>query len=154
MNDEQPIDKMQHIAQNCASFHIRSASRLISQVFDQHLAPTGLRGTQFSLLNALGIMDNPTVKDIAKVLTTDRTTLTRNLKPLLRDGLVVTVSGEDKRERRLALTQTGEQRLAQAMPLWEKAQEEVKGWLEPGAWPDMKAMLTTMIQTGNQQLNT
>ena len=89
--------------------------------------PTGLRATQFSLLVATRLMGTITISNLAKALVMDRTTLTRNLKPLEKRGLLrVGLGKEDRREREVTLTSTGQATLANALPLWKSIQHQVQ----------------------------
>ena len=72
----------------CTCFRIRSAARRVTQIYSQHLAPTGLKISQFSLLGFIAAEGPVSIGRLSELLATDRTTLTRNLKPLLDDGLV------------------------------------------------------------------
>ena len=106
----------------CSAF--RMAARRLTQLYDAGLAPAGLNTAQFALLNALGgSADIPTVNELADRLALDRTTLAHNLRPLERDGLVeVTVDAQDRRVRRIVLTQAGRIRQRLAEPLWTLTQ--------------------------------
>jgi DNA-binding MarR family transcriptional regulator len=93
--------------------------------YDDALRPLGLTSGQFSLMMALSRPAPPTMGEVAHLLAMDRTTLTANLKPLERRGLVeVTPNPADKRSRRMALTPSGREILAAALPLWRDAQSE------------------------------
>lgn len=93
--------------------------------YDEALRPLGITNGQFSLMMSLNRPQPPAMKDVASLLAMDRTTLTANLKPLEKRGLVqVKVDPEDRRGRRLLLTDQGRELLAQAMPLWRATQEE------------------------------
>ena len=109
----------------CACFHLRQASRVVTQLYDETLRPTGILGTQLPLLVALRLHGELTVHGLAKALVMDRTTLTRNLKPIEREGLIRIGTGEDRRERIVHLTAKGRRRLDRAVPLWKKAQSQV-----------------------------
>jgi DNA-binding MarR family transcriptional regulator len=113
--------------QLCACFNIRKTARVITQLYDEELRPTGLRITQFALLMAARGLEPVTVTRLAKIGVIDRTTLTRNLRPLEKQGLLCIEPGEDRRERQVRLTTRGQQALAKAFPLWEKAQARVAG---------------------------
>jgi DNA-binding MarR family transcriptional regulator len=97
----------------------------MTQLYDDVLRPTGLRVTQFSLLMGIRNLEPVTLLRLAEVMAMDRTTLTRNLRPLEQQKLLQIVPGEDRRERRVTLTPRGHQVLAEAFPLWEKAQAQV-----------------------------
>jgi len=113
------------IGQACACFNVRKTARVITQLYDEMLRSTGLRVTQFSLLMATQGSERVTVTRLAKMGVMDRTTLTRNLRPLEKQGLIRIAPGEDRRERQVTLTTRGQQVLAKALPLWEKAQARV-----------------------------
>lgn len=107
----------------CTCFAVRRAARHITQAYDGHLAPTGLRTTQYSLLNALAANGPGSLIAIARRMGLDRTTLGRNLRPLQRDGLVsIEVDPNDRRGRLLAITAAGQERLEQARICWAAAQ--------------------------------
>jgi DNA-binding MarR family transcriptional regulator len=113
------------IAESCMNFRLRKLSRLVGAIYDEALRPSGLRGTQFNVLVALALLREVTVKRLAMTLGVDRTTLSRNLAPLERDGLVQSQPGEDGRERLLALTDSGHACLKSAIERWELAQARV-----------------------------
>lgn len=95
----------------------------MTQLYDEILRPSGLRATQFSLLAAVRLQEPVAVNQLAESAVMDRTTLTRNLKPLEREGLVtVTPGSSDRRRREVSLTAKGAEALAAAYPLWHEAQ--------------------------------
>lgn len=107
----------------CTCLAIRQAARHISQYYDQHLASSGLRITQFSILAKLKARGPLTINSLADVLVMDRTTLGRNILPLKRDGLIAIVQGAvDRRSKELHLTGLGRERLGKAWPYWAAAQ--------------------------------
>ena len=109
----------------CTCFKLRSLTRRVTQLYDQTLAPSGLKVTQYSLLaNARRRPGQPapTLSELAQKLFTDRTTLTRNLKPLADAGFVDVISGADARSKAVVVTAAGEAALLAARPLWKAAQ--------------------------------
>lgn len=114
------------VAATCIGFSLRKASRAVGQVYDAILEPTGLKGTQFSLLIAASIAGGAPIGRLAEVLVMDRTTLTRNLKPLVGQGYLELVAASDKRVRLVVLTKTGQDVLERARPLWRQAQGVIK----------------------------
>jgi len=105
----------------CTCFHLRRATRRVTQIYDRELAAVELSLNQYSILRRTG--ESPrTLGSLADELGMDRTTLTRNLKPLLAAGLLVETRGEDARQRLLQLSDAGRQRLAAARPHWQRAQ--------------------------------
>ena len=110
-------------ANACSATALRKATRRISQLFDDVLAPTGLRSTQRSILAHIARAGSPTMGELAALLVLDRSALAHNLKPLERDGLVVTrPDASDRRSRRVALTAAGTAKLKSSMALWAEAQ--------------------------------
>nr|WP_283949608.1 MarR family winged helix-turn-helix transcriptional regulator [Limobrevibacterium gyesilva] len=107
--------------------HLQRAARALARHYDEALRPAGLTSGQFSLLMSLNRPEPPRMGAVSALLAMDRTTLTANLKPLERRGLVeVTVDPADRRSRKLALTQLGRAALAAAMPAWHAAQEDTQ----------------------------
>lgn len=113
----------------CTCFMVRSLSRKISQLYDDALAPSGLKGTQFSLLAQARTRKGQapmTVSELATALHTDRTTMTRNLRTLEQSGLIALEPGADARSRCVVVTREGEAVFRQALKLWKQAQEQVR----------------------------
>ncbi|MDC3956971.1 MarR family winged helix-turn-helix transcriptional regulator [Polyangium jinanense] len=107
----------------CNCLAIRQAARQITQLYDEELAGTGLRATQYAVLSRLSRIAPATMQDLAEALVMDRTTLTHNLKPLEREGLVVMgVAEHDRRVRQLRLTPAGTATLKEARVAWARAQ--------------------------------
>jgi DNA-binding MarR family transcriptional regulator len=117
---------IREVGRRCACFNLRRVTRAVTQLYDDFLRPTGLRVTQFSVLVALRNLDQTTVNRLADKLVVDRTTLTRNLKPLQEAGFVQMRPGEDRRVREISLTPAGEVKLHQALPLWREAQSQMR----------------------------
>ncbi len=107
----------------CTCAAIRRAARHVTQIYDGHLARTGLRTTQYSLLDTLASTGPRSLAAVAARMGLDRTTLGRNLRPLQRDGLVsIDVDPQDRRGRTLTITETGRKKLAEARQCWASAQ--------------------------------
>jgi len=134
MNDSSAAKILKQAAGECTCFNLRKVTRAVTQRFDDILQPSGLRATQFTLLTALKLSGSATVSVLAERLVMDRTTLTRNLKPLESRGWVKAVPGEDRRTRQLTLTARGQRVLVKATPLWQKAQGEVMQALGKKHW--------------------
>jgi DNA-binding MarR family transcriptional regulator len=109
----------------CACFNLRKASRAITQLFDRALQPGGLRGTQFSILAVLFFIGSSTVTRLSNNLVMDRTTLTRNLRPLEHKGYIIITAGRDLRTRTVELTENGVKALGEAYPLWKEVQTKI-----------------------------
>ena len=110
---------------SCACLNLRMAARAITRFYDRTLQPSGLRATQFNLLCALAADGSATITHLAQQLVMDRTTLTRDLKPLKKMDLVEIFPGKDRRTRVARLTDRGRVTLYRAIPLWEEAQDRV-----------------------------
>jgi hypothetical protein len=91
----------------CTCFRIRSAARRVTAIYSQHLAPTGLKISQFSLLGFIAAEGPVSIGRLAELLATDRTTLTRNLKPLLDERLAERAASGDRRRHELVATAAG-----------------------------------------------
>lgn len=120
-----PFATTLHVRDTCLCFHLQRAARAVARRYDAALRPAQITNGQFSLLMALNRGDPPTITEVAVLLAVDRTTLTANIKPLQRRGLLdIAIDDTDRRTRRLRLTPTGRTALATAMPLWNRAQAE------------------------------
>src|ERR1700756_440681 len=96
----------------CNCHAVRAAARHITQAYDQFLAPSGLRITQFSILAALKREGPLSINALAGARAMARTTLGRNILPLERDGLIrIAPAASDRRAKELHLTKAGEKRL-------------------------------------------
>lgn len=113
-------------ARGCTCARLRSLSRRITAVYNRALAPSGMRVTQYSLLVSLRRSGPTSMSRLAESMDMDRTTLTRNLRPLLAAGwLRMQSDPDDARVRRVVLTAKGEAHLAEARGCWRRAQDEV-----------------------------
>jgi DNA-binding MarR family transcriptional regulator len=106
----------------CACFNVRRAARIVTQYYDEALEPSHLRITQFSLLASLVRLGPSSLTSLADALGMDRTTLTRNLRPLEHAKLIVMDTGVDRRTHLVRLTEQGRQAVKEALPLWKQAQ--------------------------------
>lgn len=105
----------------CTGFNLRKAARAVSQYYDSVMRQSGLKGTQFSLLASLAGLGPVPINRFAQHMVMDRTTLSRNLKPLVGQGLIAVEQGEDRRARVVALTEDGIETLRRALPFWREA---------------------------------
>ncbi|MFQ5589440.1 MAG: MarR family winged helix-turn-helix transcriptional regulator, partial [Nitrospiria bacterium] len=110
---------------HCACFNLRKTTRAVTQYYDRMMKSTGLRGTQFTILATLAEAGTVPMTQLAKFLIMDRTTLTRNLRPLEKQGYLNIARGGDLRVRNIRLTDKGRKALEKAKPLWENAQENI-----------------------------
>lgn len=114
-----------HFCLRCTAFNLRKATRAVSQFYDAKLRPLGIRGTQYSLLVALKLKGEVLITELAESTVMDRTTLTRNLEVMQKQGLVNVSPGEDRRTRVVSITEQGLSILLEAYPLWLNAQSQI-----------------------------
>ena len=136
------------VRDHCLCLATQRAARALSRRFDEAFRQFGITSGQFSLLNALNRPEPPSLGSVAELLAMDRTSLTANLKPLQRDGLVaVETDSSDRRIKRLALTDAGQRVLADALPVWTKVHGEIdrslasNGARGPALRTDLAALL-------------
>jgi len=110
---------------SCINLSYRKANRVISQIYDRELAEVGLKCGQFSILRAVREMRQTTNTELQELLVLEQTTLTRGLKPLVRDGYIKSAPGLDKREKLLSLTPEGKKLYRRASQKWQRAQDGV-----------------------------
>lgn len=121
-----PIGIVHEVRDNCYCLHLQRAARSVARRFDDGFRPLGLTSGQFSLLMSLNRPEAPTIGEVATMLAMDRTTLTANLKPLERRGVIESfVNANDRRSRRVRLTKSGVALLAAAVPVWRRVQREI-----------------------------
>lgn len=114
------------VRDHCLCLAVQQAARALARRFDDALRPAGLTSGQFSLLMSLNRPEPPTISAVADLLAMDRTTLTAALKPLERRRLVtIAIDREDRRNRRLALTNEGRATLAAAVPIWKRTHAKI-----------------------------
>ena len=134
-----------HVHDHCLCFAAQRAARALARRFDEALSPVGLTSGQFSLLVSLNRPQPPSVGAVATLLGMDRTTLTANLKPLERDGLVDSaVDPADRRGRMLVLTAKGSKKLKSALPIWKQTHAEIDGHLVPTDGKALRAGLRAL----------
>jgi DNA-binding MarR family transcriptional regulator len=131
---------------DCASFNLRKASRLMAQAYDRYLQPSGLTNTQFTLLALTSRRGPISITELAGALGMERTTLTRNLRLVERQGLLEVTAGRDARTRDVRLTAKGSKILKKATPLWQEAQSRVVKALGRAHWRELVKELRTISQ--------
>ena len=120
------------VAWHCTCFNMRRAARAVTRIYDEALAESGLKATQFTMLGAVAILGPAPLTHLAEHMALDRTTLTRNLRILTDRGLVRMTAGDDRRKRVVAVTGAGRAVLAAATPAWRRAQDQVAAGLGEG----------------------
>jgi DNA-binding MarR family transcriptional regulator len=133
---DQPFEITLEVRDTCLCLHLQRAARAVARRFDAALRPLGLTSGQFSMLMSLNRPEAASIGDVSTLLAMDRTTLTANLKPLERRGLVtVRADDADKRTRRLTLTPAGRALLDATVPAWRRTHAEIECLLT-GSTPD------------------
>lgn len=132
---------------DCVCLNLRGTARAVTQMYDETLKPSGLKATQFSVLAAVATEGPASMTAISKVLVMDRTTLTRNLKPLMDRGLVKRGKANgDRRQRRIEITPKGKAALSKALPLWKKANSQIVNGIGFARWQGMERLLEETIR--------
>ncbi len=129
----------------CAHANLRKAMRSVSQTYDAALKPSGLRATQFTLLAVLNNRGPMPLTQLADIVVVERTTLSRNLKPLERDGFVDSRPTADQRVRELVITRKGREVLKKAIPHWQEAQNRLRKKLGQAQWVDLLGALSATV---------
>jgi DNA-binding MarR family transcriptional regulator len=136
-----PVDK----PLGCTCFKLRKLTRAMSRLYDQHMATVGLKTTQYSVLANAARAALP-VAELADILGVERTTLTRNLKPLQEAGWIALQAGADSRQRIVTITASGRDMLKVAYVAWRRAQTEFENLMGRDAVRALHQQLeTTMI---------
>ena len=142
-------DLFDDVAGRCAAVRTLGTARVITRHFDVALRPVGLTITQFTLLVTIGQMKPESISQIGQWLNIDRTSLTRNLKPLEDAGYVTRGKEGPARKRKIDLTPAGAQILEKAYPLWQKAQGKVEARFSGDGYNDAKMALKSLRSVGS-----
>lgn len=110
----------------CLAHVIRRTDRVVTQLYNDYLAPLDLRITQFSVLRAIHMYGTTTASQVQETLVMEQATVSRALKPLIRDGYIQVGEGANKREKALSLTKQGEALYQKALGPWEEAQKTLR----------------------------
>src|SRR5215472_12742705 len=135
-----------YIVESCACHKVRMAARAVTRAYDDALRPLGLRATQLAVLVAIAIEGAMSITALAKFMVMDRSTLTRNLRPLEEEGLVTVGLEGWRRSRTLDVTEKGRSRLGEALPLWKHAQETLRRKLGEQNWVNIHNNLDQLIR--------
>ncbi len=127
--------------QGCTNLKLKQASRLVARHYEGFLAPTGMRGTQYSLLTGVVKMGPLRLGDLATAMRLDASTLSRNLQPLLDKGLVELHTGSDARSRSVQATPAGSALRQEAQKAWKRAQLALNHKLDPERVAQLHALL-------------
>jgi DNA-binding MarR family transcriptional regulator len=136
----------EEMVSECACTNFRKASRAVTMLFDETLAPCGLRSTQLAILVAIGLGEPSSLARLARELVMDSSTLARNLKPLEQRGLIAKTAVGDRRRRAIALTAEGQAVVDRALPLWAEAQRRFVGQFGAERWPQLRSDLIGTVE--------
>lgn len=127
---------------SCNNATLRRAARRLGRFYDDVLAPSGLKGTQFGLLFQIHVSNQPAMGAIAEALILDLSALGHTLKPLIRDGYVETFADkDDRRVKRVRLTRQGKAKVEEAMELWSTAQRRFEDMVGKDEAANLRAAL-------------
>ena len=125
----------------CTCAALRRTARRLTQAYDQAMRPTGLRLTQYSVLANVVRTGGLSVTDLAERLAMDRTTLTRNLQPLERQGLIRIAPGTDRRSRAVEITEEGREAYEAALPRWRAAERQFRRTMSQAEAAELRRLL-------------
>ena len=134
----------------CTCAAVRKTARIVTQMFETALKPTGLKAGQVTLLAVLSKRGDMPLTTLADALVMDRTTLTRNLKPMVRDGLIRIETEEDQRVRKVGLTAKGSRKIAEAYPLWAAVQSRLVDGLGSKRWSGLVVDLNAAVKVARK----
>ncbi|MFY7962935.1 MAG: MarR family winged helix-turn-helix transcriptional regulator [Elsteraceae bacterium] len=136
------------VGQTCLGLRVQTAARILGRRYDEALRPVGLTGWQYSLMMTLNRPHPLTISGLAEALAMDRTTITANLKPLERRGLVETLADpNDARIRRIRLSAEGESLLAEALPRWRAVNDAILDRLSDGEREALRTAFGVLLQS-------
>jgi DNA-binding MarR family transcriptional regulator len=127
--------------QSCNCLSLRQATRRVTQLYDQALAPLDLRATQFSLLSQVERLGPVALNALAEAMVMDRATLGHNVRPLIARRLLRLDIGKDRRSREVSITPDGQDRLVQGQDLWRHAQQAFEDEIGPEAAAALRDVL-------------
>src|SRR5262245_50905782 len=133
----------------CACLRVRTAARAVTRVYDDAFRPLGLRATQLSVLVAVASSEAVSIASLSRMLGMDRSTLTRNLRPLEAKSLVALGPEGHHRSRTLNITSKGDQLVRKALPLWERIQDQLRAALKKPHWTTLHAELDHLIKSAD-----
>jgi len=135
---------------DCACASLRRAARAVTQRYEAALKESGLKPTQFTLLQALSRLGTSPQSALVKFLAIDATTLSRTLRPLADAGWIRAVDGTDARETRWELTPEGHRKVLQTRPAWRRAQQDLQGRLGKKKWTVLLEELATVAAVAQE----
>lgn len=135
---------------SCTCSELRRAARAVTLLYDNAFRSSGLLSTQLGVLHVIYKSDSIRISHLAKELGMDRTTLTRNLSVLQRQGFIKISSGKDNRTRIVMITNKGRTTIAKAIPLWNDVQNKVKEQMGETLWNELMVNLSQFVKVADQ----
>lgn len=135
------VDQFPDITKRCMAVRTAMTARSISRLYDNCLRPVGLTATQFTLLVAISVGEFRSMSSLGELLCIDRSTLSRNFKPLFDAGYVERDLSQKGRAIALRLTETGVAKVKEGAPYWETAQTQIEEAFGEAGLSDTKKML-------------
>ena len=132
------------IAQECLAVRLRLINRAVSRIYDRALRPLGLRVSQMNILVAITQLEQPRHQDICRILSLERSTLSRDIERMRANGWLASTTGEDARTSLLQLTPAGKKLLEKAIPAWEEAQHQAAALLGEDVAVALGQIVTTL----------
>jgi DNA-binding MarR family transcriptional regulator len=129
---------------SCASFNFRRTARAVTRFYDQAFEPFAIRSTQFTILVGVAKSQPTSISALADLLVIDRTTLTRSLRLLKKDGLLAVSDRSTKRQRFITLTDKGERILGESLPVWRAAHKRFIESVGADYWSNFREELEKM----------
>lgn len=126
---------------HCTCAMLRRTARRVTQAYDNALRPAGLRLTQYSVLANVAQDGGLSITELAERLATDRTTLTRNLRPMERAGWIAIAAGADRRRRAVDITKAGRKIFERALPLWQETERQFRRKMGRDPAADLRRLL-------------
>ena len=134
MKNKNDTERYANATMMCACSNFRKATRSVTQLFDRQLQACGLRSTQLILLLEISVAATATIPHLSRQLVMDKSTVTRNLAPMLNEGWIEATSGEGRRKKIIRVTPKGQRVLACAVPVWETVQKDFTSGLGHQRW--------------------
>ena len=131
----------------CMCATLRRCARALTQQYEDALRPLGLRGSQFTILQALELAGEVSQGQLGEILAMDSTTLTRTLDIMARHGWITKRSGRDRRERHLRLAKAGKVQLNRALPAWQKVQSRLRRQFGDRRWDQLMKLTNEVTST-------
>lgn len=127
----------------CVGARMRRTSRALTAAYNEAFRQAGIRSTQWPILAALRVAGSMPLGELASAIGSDPSTISRNVRPLVRDGLIDFSEDEDGRKRYARLTPKGLATYERAYQMWKRVQDEALRLLGDD-WPAMRDKLVEL----------